>query len=252
VAVGPRLVQEVTLQPTAIMPTRQLSPTPSPIAIPVATSGPNLITIVASQPDFVLVTSTLPPTKTATLTPSVTPTFTRTLPPTSAALAAFQAATTGPIFGAPRLCDTAWFFSQTALPVCPLNEALTSQGAYQQFQQGLMIWVERQDAIYVVFNSGDLPRWQVFRDNYESGDPENDPNLTPPPAVWQPRRGFGEVWRDQSGVRQRLGWALDATEQPFTTRVQIADDGTIFLADVGGGIIGLSPGGRGWDRYSGS
>lgn len=253
VAVGPRLVQEVTLQPTAIMPTRHLSPTPSPIAIPIATSESNPVTIVASRPDFVLITSTLPPSKTATMTPSVTPTFTATAPPTSAVLAALQAPpTSGPVFGAPRQCDAAWFFSQTLLQVCPLNEALSSQGAYQQFEQGMMIWVERQDAIYVMYNSGDQPRWQVFRDNYQDGEPEDDPNLTPPPAFWQPRRGFGEVWRDQPGVRQRLGWALDSSERPYATQVQIADDGTIFLADVGGGIISLSPGGRNWTRYSGS
>ena len=258
VAVRPRLVQEVTLQSTAVMPTRVLSPTPSPIVIPVATTERQVATIAVGNPDFILITPTLPPSKTPTLTPSITPTFPPTLPPTITRPVINTGGQLLPtqsyelVISSPQACQVVWFFSQPNVPLCPLSNALTSPGAFQQFQQGFMIWVGQQDAIYTVYNSGASPRWQVFRDTYEDGDPENDPQLTPPPDVWQPRRGFGEVWRDQPGVRDRIGWAVMVDEVPFTTQVQIAANGTIFIAEPRGGIIALEPGGQNWNQYAGS
>src|SRR5262245_18380160 len=59
---GAQLVQDVTIAPTIAVATRILSPTPSPIVIPVSTS--ELISplqVVTVESDFVLVTPTLPP-----------------------------------------------------------------------------------------------------------------------------------------------------------------------------------------------
>jgi hypothetical protein len=222
----------------------------------VPVTAPN--TIVAEQPDFVLVTATLPPSKTPTPTPTITPTFAPTRPPTvtrpvivvGQPFPAFSGPSSGQQPGFP--CETSWFFSQPALSLCPLGNALVSTAAFQPFQQGFMIWIQSQDAIYAVYDGSTLPRWQVFRDTYVEGAPEIDVAISPPPFTWQPRRGFGEVWRDQPDVRQRLGWAISDKEEPYLAQVQIASDGTIFLVEAGGGIIGLRPGGQGWDRYPGS
>ena len=69
---GPRLVQEATLQPTDVLPVRVSTMTP--IVIPVSTSELSTPlpakTIEGEFPNFVLVTPTLPPSKTPTLTPS--------------------------------------------------------------------------------------------------------------------------------------------------------------------------------------
>jgi hypothetical protein len=129
---------------------------------------------------------------------------------------------------------------------------LTSEASYLQFQQGFMIWVGRQRSIYTVYDSANPPRWEVYQDAYSDGQPETDPALGPlaPPYTWQPRRGFGLVWRNNAGVRQRIGWAVREWEEPFTIQVQIATSGAIFLADPHGGIIVLQPGGRDWDRYA--
>lgn len=257
IALGPRLVQEVTLGPSAVLPTRALSPSPSPIVIAVATAAPMAVTIVADVPDFVLVTPTLPPSKTPTRTPTITSTFTRT--PLATATSPFSATSALPppinfssTGRAAQPCQANWFFIQPQLPQCPLGEALVSQAAFQHFQQGSMIWVAQQTAIYAVYDGLTIPRWQVFRDTYVEGAPEADLSDSAPPFTWQPRRGFGEVWRTHPDVRQRLGWSLQESEEPYTTQVQIASDGTIFLAEPGGGIIGLRPGGQGWDRYPGA
>ena len=257
IAVGPRLVQEVTLEATAIMPTRVLSPTPSPVLIPVQASEPVAVTIVADRPDYVLLTATLQPSKTSTATPTITPTNAPTRSPTvTRPVVVVQQY---PVLSGPSSaeqpgfpCQTNWFFDQPVLALCPLGNALVSSAAFQPFQQGFMIWVQSQDAIYAVYEGATLPRWEVFRDTYVEGAPEIDDSTSPPAFTWQPRRGFGVVWRDHPTVRQRLGWAISAQEEPYMTQVQIASDGTIFLVGAGGGIIGLRPGGQGWERYPGS
>lgn len=254
VAVGPRLVQEVTLEPTAIMPTRSLSPTPSPIAIPVVASEQVAATATAGTPGFVLVTATLPPSKTPTPTATITPTFTATIPPTISQIVLVTQPY--PFYSGPSAnqggppCPANWFFAQPVVSVCPLSNALVSAAAYQPFQQGVMIWIQSQDAIYSVYDGATLPRWEVFRDTYVEGAPEEDMSSSAPPFTWQPRRGFGEVWRNHPDVRQRLGWAISEKEEPYTAQVQIAADGTIFLAEPRGGIISLQAGGQSWGRYA--
>ena len=115
-----------------------------------------------------------------------------------------------------------------------------------------MIWVQQQRSIYTFYDSARAPRWEVFQDSYTDDQPETDPSLNAqaPPYTWQPRRGFGLIWRSKPGVRDRIGWAVREWEEPYAIQVQIAMDGAIFLADPHGGIIGLQPGGRDWDRYT--
>jgi hypothetical protein len=261
---GPRLVQDVTLEPTAILPTR--IQTATPIVIPIATSErvspPTVATIEGQFSDFVLVTPTLPPSKTPTPSPTISPTPTNTRPPTQTPrppLFPTYVVATSDVFSPavnPQVnnnqnCAADWFFSQPIPVVCPVSAAVVSTAAYQQFQQGFMIWVGQQDMIYVVYDSAETPRWQMFRDEYVDNMPEYDPSLVvdQPPYTWQPRRGFGLIWRNNSIVKARLGWAVREWEEPFDTRLQIGLDGTVFLTEPRGGIIVLQPGGRDWDRY---
>jgi hypothetical protein len=267
-ASGPRLVQNVTLEPTAIMPTR--IQTATPIVIPIATSeriSPlEVATVEGRFPEFVLITPTLPPSKTPTPTATITSTATSTRPPTQtvppplfptyvmATPDVFSPAVNpgvNPVSGSLN-CTAEWFFRQPIPMVCPLAQPIASTAAYQQFQQGFMIWVGQQDMIYTVYDSIETPRWQMFRDNYEDGMPEYDPALwvDQPAYTWQPRRGFGLIWRDNPGVQRRLGWAVREWEEPYDIRLQISLDGSIFLTDPRGGIIVLQTGGRDWNRYA--
>jgi hypothetical protein len=155
----------------------------------------------------------------------------------------------------PQVCDSTWFFIQPRPASCPLNPPLTSQGSFQQFQSGLMIWVQNQDAIYVMYDTETPPRWEVYNDTFDEGDPEYDPHVgISPPYTWQPRRGFGELWRGNSLVRQRIGWAVIEWETPYSVNVQTSNDGTIFVSEPasrGGGVYALLPGGRDWQRFTG-
>lgn len=112
-----------------------------------------------------------------------------------------------------------------------------------------MIWVGTQDAIYALYLSGAPPRWQVFNDTFQEGMPETDANFDNAPlGTWQPRRGFGLIWRSQPGVKDRLGWALSEDEVSYTVQVQIGSDGMIYMNEPGGSVFSLSPTGNDWKQ----
>ncbi len=118
----------------------------------------------------------------------------------------------------PLTCPDTWFFNPHP-GICPAGPAILSAGAEQHFEHGLMLWVEGEDTIYVLFDDGNSPRWSTYQDEWDPGDPEDDPTIIPPPGYYQPVRGFGLVWREQMGVRDRLGWAVDL-ESTYPTAVQ--------------------------------
>lgn len=94
---------------------------------------------------------------------------------------------------------------------CPTDAGLSGNNvlsAWQSFERGQMIWVRNQNdpndkSIYVLYTDG---TYQVFADTWAEGQPVNG-GLTPPAGLQEPIRGFGKVWRDQPGVRDKLGWA---------------------------------------------
>jgi hypothetical protein len=264
---GPQLLEDITLVPNTPAPTRVLSPTPPPIVIPIATSTTDSellspLQVATLDADFLLVTPTLPPSKTPTATPTQTATFTRTPPATPTSMYPYPYVPVIPTInglvpiptaitnGQLSSCPTTWFFFQVNPPDCPLNPPLVSQGSFLQFQNGFMLWVQQQDAIYVLFDSANFPRWQVFNDAFVEGMPDTDPAYDNPPAsTWQPKRGFGLLWRNQSTVRDRLGWSVIEWETSFDVQVQISSGGTIYINEPRGGIFSLTPGGGDWKRY---
>ncbi len=115
-------------------------------------------------------------------------------------------------------CPDEWFFSNPP-DICPATAALYSAAAEQQFEQGTMIWIAGEDRIYVLFGDGQQYAWQAYTDEWSQGEPENDANLAPPSGLYQPVRGFGQVWREQPEVKDRLGWAV-SEENAYDTAVQ--------------------------------
>jgi hypothetical protein len=152
-----------------------------------------------------------------------------------------------------RVCDSVWFFSQPAPASCPQFAPVVDQGVYQEFENGYMVWVGSQDAIYVMFNDAVNPHWQVFRDHFEEGMVSESPDFreAPRPETWQPRRGFGLLWRENRSLRERIGWATMEHEEPYSLQTQVAQDGTLFIEEPGEGVFALMPNGSGWQRYAG-
>lgn len=261
---GPILVQEVTLAPSEVQSTRFLSPTPSPQNITRPTSevvSPlNQVTVDAQ---FVLVTPTLPPSKTPTATPTqtqtptVTPTTTMTNTATSTAFilptSELREATDIASSNADRICDSNWFFIEPRPAGCPLNAPTASAGVYQEFQFGHMLWVGSLQAIYVLYTDSNQPRWEVYRDFFEEGNPsmaylDADPREVQS-GFWSPRRGFGLLWEQNIDVRNRIGAATQQWEQPYSAQVQSDSSNSIFISTPSNFVVGLIGNGTNWEQY---
>jgi hypothetical protein len=109
---------------------------------------------------------------------------------------------------------------------CALGAALETAGAVQLFERGLMIY--RASAVpgtpgTIEALSGD-GRFSRYVDTWASGIDPDSGNLAPPPGLVEPIRGFGKVWRSDSGLMARLGWAL-AGEQGVPLVVQAFERG---------------------------
>ena len=146
-------------------------------------------------------------------------------------------------------CPDTWFFENPP-DICPARTAAISAGAEQHFQGGLMLWSGGEDRIYVLYGDGQSPKWAAFTDDWDPGEPESDPTLEPPPGLYQPVRGFGQVWRDQPGVRDRLGWALaeEAAYQTAVQRTSYAKYNETYIRAADGGVWRLRAERSGWER----
>ncbi|MFN2188009.1 MAG: hypothetical protein ACK2T3_04545 [Candidatus Promineifilaceae bacterium] len=146
-------------------------------------------------------------------------------------------------------CLDNWFFDSPP-DICPADQPLFSAGAVQNFQNGMMIWVEDEDQIYVLYEDSMSPDWNRYSDSWQEGVPESDPSLVPPEGLQQPIRGFGLLWREEPGIRQRLGWALGA-EMGFDTVVQrtsYAKYNETFIQAPDGGLWRLFAEHSGWEK----
>jgi len=144
-------------------------------------------------------------------------------------------------------CPDTWFFSP-ASDECPSSPPIFADGAEQHFEHGVMLWNRAEDRIYVLFSDRAYTDWRAYTDKWEEGQPESDPSIVPPAGLYQPVRGFGLVWREQSGVRDRLGWAVDvevgyATAIQRTSRFKYNDT---YVKALDGGVWKLGPEGSRW------
>ncbi len=158
-----------------------VSPTPESGTpdTPEAPDGP-----AASTPTVTLPSATVPP---ATVQPSDTPPATNT----------------------PQVTPLP---SATPQPeIFPTNVIAPVQIAEQVFEHGRMFWLRHSLQIWVMQAKPDDPNsgdWFCYNDTFVEGEPEIDPNLIPPEGMYQPRRGFGKLWRNHQDIHDGLGWAI--------------------------------------------
>ncbi len=143
----------------------------------------------------------------------------------------------------PLACPDAWFFEPDP-DECPAGPPLYSAGAQERFERGVMLWVQGEDRIYVLYDDGGTVAWDAFTDEWDEGEPERSCD------VGRRRRGPTSPSAASAGsgargaVRQRLGWAT-GPEQGYGTAVQrSARDLYIRAAD--NGTWRLGPEGREW------
>jgi hypothetical protein len=177
--------------------------------------APATVVVVVTNtvdPNVIQVTVTPAPANTAANTQTTAPTAISVVPTsTPVVLAATTVATSVPATVKP-----------TDVPITPVGSSPTANPylaevraqlyvAQQDFENGYMFWISSQKVIWVLFksNGNESGEWQSFPDSWVEGtDPEIDPNITPPSGDrYQPRRGFGKLWRTTQGLREALGWA---------------------------------------------
>lgn len=102
--------------------------------------------------------------------------------------------------------------SATPAPeIFPTSTVAEVQMAEVVFEHGRMFWLRHSRQIWVMVaseqdeNSGD---WFCYNDTFEEGQQEIDPDLVPPEGLYQPRRGFGKLWREHDELEANLGWAV--------------------------------------------
>lgn len=144
-------------------------------------------------------------------------------------------------------CGGGWFINP-APAGCPNAPIYGSVFAYQRFERGRMLWIAQQSRIYILYEDGDEPGWEVYPDEWKEGMPESDPAFAPPEGLLQPVRGFGMVWRSNPAVRDRLGFGIEG-ETSYTSDYQgdpVVASGQMALRLVDGTIIVLDGTSRAW------
>lgn len=145
-------------------------------------------------------------------------------------------------------CAQDWFFSQSLPSACPTAE-ISTLAAEQEFEDGWIYWMSTTGKVYVLYEDGFDPEWDIYNDTWTSGEPETDSSLTPPSSnLQQPERGIGKVWRTNSEVKDRLGWALD-DELGYTAQFQQesgSSPGFVYFTDPGDILVRLESRGDTW------
>ncbi len=103
------------------------------------------------------------------------------------------------------------------------------QVAEQPFERGRMFWIQPRSEIWVLAMTDEgRGRWIIYPDTFEEGMPEFDPDLEAPAEnVYQPRRGFGKLWRENEDVREMLGWAVTPDEFGYISRYEYHPGGSV-------------------------
>lgn len=108
----------------------------------------------------------------------------------------------------------------------PTNTIAEVQIAEQVFEHGRMFWIRHTRQIWVMVNvppdnthGGD---WFCYNDTFVEGEPEIDESLVPPENMYQPRRGFGKLWRGRADLKDALGWAITPEFELTSTYTYIA------------------------------
>ncbi|MEM9777412.1 MAG: hypothetical protein AAF902_22730, partial [Chloroflexota bacterium] len=116
---------------------------------------------------------------------------------------------------------------------CPRSNPVTANGAYQPFVGGFMIWHMGHDGQYTIGVFSDDGRVLDLSREYYDGS-EISWSESPPTGLYQPVRGFGNVWVNSDTIRSELSWAV-AEEQSYAATVQQMDvrlDTTTYIGDT--------------------
>lgn len=111
-------------------------------------------------------------------------------------------------------CPYTFFFGSG--DSCPTGPAVETRAAYQEFEGGYMLWRGDTNEIYVHYDDNTAA---YYLESSYADLPEAEVDEMPPLDRVAPSAGFGKVWANAPGVRDKLGWAL-APEESYTMTIQ--------------------------------
>ncbi|MEM9953647.1 MAG: hypothetical protein AAF846_18710 [Chloroflexota bacterium] len=120
--------------------------------------------------------------------------------------------------------DVACQYVDYVADICPWSQT-SVEVAFQQFEYGQMIWFSHTREIYVLYDSS------VFDWYPDIWDYTELPTETAPSGLFQPQRGFGNMWLNNVDVRGQIGWATTSTEGFYTTPLELTSGVTPSRAD---------------------
>lgn len=135
----------------------------------------------------------------------------------------------------PAMIDLSWIYNTRINGPSELGCGVPGQdyqnaiAATARFERGEMLWLNQRggnSVIFVIFyhDNGSLS-FRKFVDQWREGD-TIETGLKAPSGMYEPRRGFGKIWRENEDVRRALGWALE-TEQAATYHYQVFQKGEL-------------------------
>ncbi|WP_420640715.1 hypothetical protein [Candidatus Leptofilum sp.] len=151
------------------------------------------------------------------------------------------------------LCpEDRWFFAGPPT-TCPAASPIETAAAFQRFENGAMVWLEdgqywNEGEVIFILHDDASQSLDAFPESGIPDGPMPDDEYSPPDGRYVPESGFGRIWRGNSWVRQRLGWAL-APEIGYLTPIQqeITNQGLfIYFQDDQDQLIVLSASSGRW------
>jgi hypothetical protein len=119
---------------------------------------------------------------------------------------------------------------------CPIEADRTTNLTSQTFENGWMFWRQLDEQIFILFSD---KTWLQFANPWTTGMADDAcPNITVAANRLKPKRGFGKVWCEQSGVRAKLG-AATVSEVGFPAAVQRFERGQVFSRIDGDSVYTL-------------
>ncbi len=107
---------------------------------------------------------------------------------------------------------------------CATNTAVTPTAAYQSYANGLMLWRQDKEQVYILYQDGALSTHTV-----------NDPALANFYVSDLLKGAFGYLWQNNTAVRTRLGQPQTQEQIAAAFTVQDFNNGAILTFTDGGG-----------------
>lgn len=147
-----------------------------------------------------------------------------------------------------QMFTSIWLRAGGIVAGCPIGSAYTRRVAYQEFQNGIMLWRasptgDAGGMIYVLYESG---AWREYRDEWVEGMPASG-GYTASSGLVEPQRGFGLLWRRLGGPDSDLGWALSREQgSDFGILQDFGNNAVIFQFPEK--ITAFMPDGKKWSQ----